>query len=109
MALHVEGCRSSNQKNKYFNCNSTLLYLFQYVGLPIYYFNLDKYRLIEPNKYITLKVFAATSLTITLLILGFIAAKNHIGKLNYRLYFNKINTKLINNKRLLLINSIILR
>ena len=22
-------------------------YLFQYVGLPIYYFNLDKYRLIE--------------------------------------------------------------
>lgn len=83
-------------------------YLFQYVGLPIYYFNLDKYRLIEPNKYITLKVFAATSLTITLLILGFIAAKNHIGKLNYRLYFNKINTKLINNKRLLLINLIAL-
>ena len=61
-------------------------YLFQYIGIPIYYFNLDQYRIIESNKYGMLSVFAGTSITITLLIFGFFAAKNHIGSVNYNLY-----------------------
>tara|TARA_B100000989_G_C19488120_1_gene448458 strand:+ start:114 stop:1376 length:1263 start_codon:yes stop_codon:yes gene_type:complete len=83
-------------------------YLFQYIGIPIYYFNLDQYRIIESNKYGMLSVFAGTSITITLLIFGFFAAKNHIGSVNYNLYSEEINTGFINKKRGIIINLIAL-
>lgn len=46
--------------------------IFQYLGLPILFFKLDPYRLLDvSNSIILFKVFIATSISTTLLILGY--------------------------------------
>jgi hypothetical protein len=59
------------------------LFIFQYVGLPILYFQLDSYRFTSGvnDKYIILQVFFFTSWTITLMIIGFIIGKRYFGVL----------------------------
>lgn len=59
------------------------IYLFQYIGLPILYFQLNAYRLSQgiSDKFIVWKVFLFTSFTITFLIFGFIVAKQFFGAL----------------------------
>lgn len=59
-------------------------YLFQYIGLPILYFRLIAYRaLFVTDKWLMVQVFLYTSLTITLMIVGFIAARYCFGPLNW--------------------------
>ena len=76
-------------------------YFYQYIGFPILYFQLDPYRAqFVSDKFLMIKVFTYTSITITLMIVGYIVAYRHFGSLfwttglNYRssqnLFFEKI-------------------
>jgi len=62
----------------------TFFYLQQYVGLSLLYFYLDDYRFTVGvnNKTLIMQVFLYTSLTITLMILGFVISKRHFGYLH---------------------------
>jgi len=65
------------------------IYVYQYIGFPILYFGLDNYRsYYVQDKAIMLIVFAYSSITITLLLLGFIAAKKYFGSLHGRYSYN---------------------
>jgi oligosaccharide repeat unit polymerase len=64
--------------------------IFQYLGLPILFFRLDDYRsLFVTNIDIVWQVFGFSSLTITLLILGFVVACQKLGALHK---FNQYNS-----------------
>ena len=70
------------------------IYVFQYIGLPILYFQLDAYRFSEGvnDKVIVLNIFLFTSITITLMIFGYVVAKLHFGRLNWnKEYVDKTN------------------
>lgn len=57
--------------------------IFQYLGIPLLYFGLDSYRReITGDQTILLELWGASSATITLLCLGFLAAKRTYGPLN---------------------------
>ena len=57
---------------------------YQYIGLPVLYFQLDAYRAqFITDKWIVLQVFLYTSLTVTLMIIGFVAARYSFGQLNW--------------------------
>ena len=59
-------------------------YVYQYIGFPILYFQLDPYRAqYVIDKTLMIQVFAYTSLTVTLMISGYIAANRHFGKLQW--------------------------
>lgn len=54
--------------------------IYQYAGIPLLYFKIDKYRVDEVvNSYLMLKLFFLTSLVITLLIVGYVIARFTIG------------------------------
>jgi hypothetical protein len=59
------------------------LYIYQYIGIPVLYFQLNKYRLSEGvnNPELVLLVWAFTSITITLMIVGFVLAHSQFGNL----------------------------
>lgn len=74
------------------------IYLFQYIGIPILYFQLDDYRAyFVTEKARVLQVFFFTSITITLLILGFIAARINHGKLSWSI--DKISLQIELNRK----------
>lgn len=58
-------------------------YIFQYVGLPILYFQLNEYRFASGvnDKLLMLEVASFTAYTITLMIFGYIAANKVFGNL----------------------------
>jgi len=59
-------------------------YVYQYIGFPILYFQLDPYRAqYVIDKTLMIQVFAYTSLIVTLMISGYIAANRHFGKLQW--------------------------
>ena len=65
------------------------IYIYQYVGLPVLYFQLDWQRaVLVTDKYLILQVFFFTSITISFMLLGFIIARGHCGSLDYRKYVN---------------------
>ncbi|NKB31988.1 MAG: oligosaccharide repeat unit polymerase [Pseudomonadales bacterium] len=56
------------------------IYVFQYIGFPILFFGLDDYRAsFVQDKSVMWMVFFYSSITITLLIVGFITAKRCFG------------------------------
>lgn len=58
------------------------IFVFQYIGFPILYFELNEYRAtVINNKYLIIEVFLWTSATITLLIIGFIFGYKNFGPL----------------------------
>ena len=60
-------------------------YFYQYIGFPILYFQLDPYRAqFVSDKFLMIKVFTFTSITITLMIVGYIVANKHLGSLFWR-------------------------
>ena len=69
-------------------------YVYQYIGLPVLYFQLDEYRYLTgvDDKLLMLEVSAYTAYTITFMILGFIVGRKLFGVLtwaqdyDYRLY-----------------------
>lgn len=71
--------------------------LYQYIGLPILYFKLDPLRIDNvSDSNLVFKVFILTSLTLTLMILGFIIGRDIFGKKNFiqnthLKYFNNIS------------------
>ena len=81
---------------------SVLLYsilIYQYLGLPILYFKLDKFRADDvSNQQLIFQVFCYTSLTITLLIIGFFWGNYFFGKLkvdfssNLNIEFSNLQT-----------------
>jgi hypothetical protein len=72
--------------------------IFQYFGYPILFFNLDKNRadLINDNT-ILIEAFFWSSLTITLLILGFIIARKKFGPAHYKNEFSKMKSSVSEN------------
>ena len=67
------------------------IFIFQYIGFPILFFEWDSYRAIKVNdQSIIWETFAWSSVTITLLIIGFIFSKFFFGsihaKQNYNIY-----------------------
>lgn len=59
------------------------LIIYQYLGIPFLFFKLDSFRAEEvTNVGLIFQVFIFTSITITLLLVGFIFAKKTIGKSN---------------------------
>ncbi len=59
-------------------------YGFQYVGLPVLYFQLNEYRAIfVHDKWMVMQVFFYSVLTITLMIFGFIAGRRFFGPLEW--------------------------
>ncbi len=61
------------------------IYVYQYIGLPVLYFQLNDYRAeFVTNKYLMLEVFFYTSWTITFMLLGYIIANFHFGKLSWK-------------------------
>lgn len=72
---------------KFFSIPALLIlfiYLFQYIGFPILYFQLDEYRArFVTDQSLVLTAFFYTSITTTLLIFGFIASRQHHGKLHW--------------------------
>lgn len=76
------------------------IYLFQYIGFPILYFQWDDYRAyFVTDKDLVLTAFFYTSVTITLLILGFIASKQNHGILRWNLNHNEIHLDLYKKKQ----------
>ena len=70
------------------------MYVFQYIGLPALYFQLDAYRAEFVNdKWLLSEVFLYTSLMITLMCIGFIIAKQCFGKLSLKGNDNRSNKK----------------
>lgn len=66
-----------------------IFFLLQYIGLPVLYFQFDIYRAsIVNDKILILKVMLFTSVTITLMILGFIAANKQFGSLRWPVSMN---------------------
>ncbi len=60
------------------------LFIYQYIGIPYLYFGLDSYRAIfVTDKYIILKVWIMTSLTISTMICGYILARYSLGPLSF--------------------------
>ena len=59
------------------------LYIYQYIGIPVLYFQFNEYRLSTGvnNPDLVLLVWAYTSITITLMIAGFILAHSQFGSL----------------------------
>ncbi len=72
--------------------------IFQYFGYPVLFFNLDINRneLINDNT-ILIKAFFWSSLTITLLILGFIIARKNFGPMHYKNEFSKMKSSVPEN------------
>ena len=69
-------------------------YLYQYIGFPMLYFQLDYFRAqYVTDKYLMIEVFAYTSLTITLMIVGYVVAYRHFGKLTWWQPENKVHEK----------------
>jgi oligosaccharide repeat unit polymerase len=69
-------------------------YLYQYIGFPFLYFQLDPYRAqTVTDKYLMMVVFTYTSITITLMIAGYIIGNRHFGKL----IWEKTNLEYVNN------------
>lgn len=61
------------------------MYIFQYIGLPALYFQLDINRSALVNdKWLLFEVFLYTSLTITMLCIGYIIAKQSFGELSFK-------------------------
>ena len=59
-------------------------YLYQYIGIPILYFQLDGYRAqYVTDKFLMMEVFFYTSLTITLMIFGYMIACKQFGTLKW--------------------------
>lgn len=55
---------------------------FNYIGLPILYFELDSYRaLFVTDKYVVRQVFFYTSITISLMVVGFMVAHKLFGSI----------------------------
>ena len=61
------------------------IYVFQYVGLPILYFQLDKYRFLDGvnDKSLVLKVFIFTSITVTIMLMGYMMSRLVFGRLDW--------------------------
>jgi len=59
-------------------------YLFQYVGIPILFFQLDEYRYAEGvnDKILMLEVFLYTAYTISLMLIGFVVGNRVLGDLH---------------------------
>jgi oligosaccharide repeat unit polymerase len=67
------------------------MYAYQYIGLPILYFKLNSYRADSVvDKYLMFEVFMYTSLTITMMGIGFILARQGFGRLK-----NKFDTSVL--------------
>jgi oligosaccharide repeat unit polymerase len=61
------------------------IYVYQYIGLPILYFKLVIGRAAAvSDKWLMMEVFFYTSLTITMMCIGFILARQIFGKLNQK-------------------------
>ena len=62
------------------------MYIYQYVGLPILYFQLNEYRFESGvnNKLLMLEVSAFTAYTISFMIFGFLAGRKMFGSLIWR-------------------------
>jgi len=58
------------------------IFILQYIGLPILYFRLDVYRAqFVTDKYLVMLVWGMTSITITLMIIGYLFARQQFGRL----------------------------
>lgn len=60
--------------------------VFQYIGLPILYFKLDPYRILDvTDKWIMFRVFLYTSISTTLLLLGsFVLTRTNLNFKNFK-------------------------
>ncbi len=59
-------------------------YGFQYIGLPVLYFRLDEFRAVFVyDKWLVMRVFAYTAITITLMIAGCVAARRIFGPIDW--------------------------
>lgn len=60
-------------------------YIYQYMGLPVLYFQLNDYRFSSgvDDKFLVLQVFFYTSLTMTFMMFGFVLGKQCFGTLHY--------------------------
>lgn len=58
-------------------------YVFQYVGVPVLYLQLDEYRAsFVHDRMLVIRVFSYTAVTMTLMMLGFIAGRSFLGPLD---------------------------
>lgn len=87
---------------KFFSIPALLIlfiYLFQYIGFPILYFQVDEYRAyFVTDTDLVLTAFFYTSVAITLLIIGFIIARQNHGELVWTLDPISLQADLVTNK-----------
>jgi oligosaccharide repeat unit polymerase len=84
-----------------------IIILYQYLGLPILYFKFDPLRIDNvSDSYLVFKVFILTSVTITLMILGYIIGRILFGHIKY-IRINEIKNSTNNSIISLLILTII--